>query len=151
MGLSRLTGSAAARYAAGMKDQWLKGLQWGGVAWLAWIAAKALLGVCHCAIEPGAYFAVSVGWLVERSIVAAAWSVALALTWTRWSRVGVGAAIVVQAIAGTAVATTYGGPIPIPWALTFWLPMSLLLLPLLVLGAHGTSSHGCSGALWAFS
>ncbi len=108
MSLSRLTGSAAARYAAGMKDQWVKGLQWGGVAWLAWIAAKASLGVWHCTIEPGAYFTVSLGWLLERSIVAVAWCAALALTWTRWSRAGVGVAIVVQAIAGT-IAFKWGG------------------------------------------
>ena len=110
-----MTGSPAALYAAGMKDQWKQGLQWGAVVWLAWIAARCSLAAYHGA----------------PLIVAVAWLAALTLTWTRWSRVGVGAALLVQAAAGLLRAASYGGEMHIPWVLTFFLPMSLPLLPLL--------------------
>ena len=98
-----------------MKDQWKQGLQWGALAWLAWVAIRSTVAASHG------------GSL----IVAVAWLTALALTWTRWSRVGVGAAILVQSAAGISHAASYTGEMHVPWVLTFFLPMSLPLLPLL--------------------
>jgi hypothetical protein len=73
----------------------------------------------------------SAAWLAGYSLLAAVWLAALALTWTRWSRVGVAVAMVVQAVAGTVDAAGYEGPMHVAWALTFWLPMNLPLIPLL--------------------
>jgi hypothetical protein len=103
-----------------MKEQWIKGLQWGGLAWLAWVALRSSVAAFH-------------GWPL---IVAVVWFVGFTLAWTRWSRAAIAVAILAQAVAGTAQATTYAGEMHLPWALTFWLPMSLPLLPLLVLKAE---------------
>jgi len=129
----RLTTIHAARYTrpVSTRNQWIQGLQWGACAWLGWVAWSALLHAWHCSIAPTPYFLISVAWLAERSLLAAVWLAALALTWTRWSRVGVVIALVVQAVAGTVDAAGYEGELHVAWALTFWLPMSLPLLPLL--------------------
>src|SRR5262245_3561373 len=105
-----------------IKDQFKKGLQWGGYAWLGWIAWSTALVVWR---YPDAL-------LHPSGIVAPVWVAALALTWTRWSRLGVGVALVVQAVAGTVHAALYGGEMHLSWVLTFWLPMSLPLVPLLL-------------------
>lgn len=105
-----------------MKEQWIKGAQWGAIAWLVYVAGSSLATALHSAYH-GAY-------LLDL-LPAAIWLAALALTWSRWSRAGVGAAIVLQALAGTAQASTYPGDMRLGWALTFWLPMSLPLIPLL--------------------
>jgi hypothetical protein len=98
-----------------MKDQWKQGLQWGAVVWLGWVALRSTVAAFH-------------GW---SPILAFAWLAALALTWTRWSRAGVGAALFAQAAAGIFRAASYEGEMHAPWMLTFFLPMSLPLLPLL--------------------
>jgi hypothetical protein len=98
-----------------MKDQWKQGLQWGAFAWLGWVALRSTVAASHGG----------------PSIVALAWLAALALTWTRWSRAGVGTALLVQAAAGISQAASYAGEMHVPWMLTFFLPMSLPLLPLL--------------------
>lgn len=116
----RLTGSAAVRYAAGTKEQWKQGLQWGGVTWLAWVAFRTGVAALH-------------GWPLMVAIV---WLAAFTLAWTRWSRAAIAVAILAQAIAGTGEAMTYAGAMHIPWALTFWLPMSLPLVPLLIMKAE---------------
>jgi hypothetical protein len=74
-----------------MKDQWTKGLQWGGVAWLTWIAASSVAMVIRYA-----HHGVHVPFLLP----ALAWPLALALTWTRWSRLGIALGIAVQVYAG---------------------------------------------------
>jgi hypothetical protein len=105
-----------------MRDQWSKGVQWGSVAWLVYVTGSSLVRAFHPA-HYGAY--------LPQLLPAAAWLAGLALTWTRWSRAGIRVAIVVQAVAGTVQATSYPGDMPLAWALTFWLPMSLPLIPLL--------------------
>lgn len=105
-----------------MKEQWIKGAQWGAVAWLAYVTGSSLVmafGLSH----DGAY--------LPALLPAAAWLATLALIGTRWSRAGVGIAILVQAVAGTVQAHSYPGDLRLGWALTFWLPMSLPLIPLL--------------------
>jgi hypothetical protein len=67
----------------------------------------------------------------EVTFLAVMWLAAFVLIWTPWSRVGLAAALAVQAVAGTVDAAAYDGPMHLAWALTFWLPMSLPLLPLL--------------------
>lgn len=127
----QLTCSVVTRYASRMKDQWKQGLQWGAVAWLAWIAMKASLTAWSCLPILGNALAPTSWWILASPLLAVLWIAALALTWTRWSRAAVAAAVVVQAITATVDAATYPGDLHIPWALTFWLPMSLPLLPLL--------------------
>jgi hypothetical protein len=102
-----------------MREQWIKGAQWGAVVWLVYVTGSSLMTAFHS----GAY--------LPDLLPATAWLAALAFTWTRWSRAGVGVAIAVQALAGTAQASTYPGEMRLGWALTFWLPMSLPLIPLL--------------------
>ncbi len=89
------------------RNQWIQGLQWGAYAWLAWVAGNAVLHAFQGALHP------------ELSLLAIVWLAALALTWTRWSRVGVAVALAVQAIAGTADAARYEGEMHVAWALTF--------------------------------
>src|SRR5262245_41868486 len=110
-----------------IRNQWIQGLQWGACAWLAWVAWSSLLNAWRCPLhlEDWEGFLVSLAWCTQRWLLAAAWIAALALTWTRWSRGGVAGAIVVQALLGTAAAAHYGGPMPLWWVLTFWLPMTL--------------------------
>jgi hypothetical protein len=114
-----------------IRNQWIQGLQWGGGAWLVWVAGGAFLHASHCSLAPEPYFFVSVASLAQRSALAAVWIAALALTWTRWSRAGVAVAVVVQGVLGTIEAARYPGEMHLGWALTFWLPMSLPVLPLL--------------------
>jgi hypothetical protein len=112
-----LTGSLAVRYAAFMKEQWSKGLQWGSVVWLSWVAARSTVAAYHG----------------SSLVPAMVWLAALALVWTKWARGGVAAALLVQTVTGMVRATGYGGEMPLPWVLSFFLPMSLPLLPLLLL------------------
>lgn len=63
-----------------MKDQWMKGLQWGAALWLAWIAASSIVDVVD-----GLHFEI----YAQTMIPAFGWTLALALQWTRWSRVGI--------------------------------------------------------------
>ncbi len=105
-----------------MKEQWIKGAQWGAVAWLAYVTGSSLVMAFRFSHD-GAY--------LPALLPAAAWLAALALIGTRRSRAGVGIAILVQAVAGTVQARSYPGDLRLGWALTFWLPMSLPLIPLL--------------------
>ena len=104
-----------------MKEQWLKGLQWGAVAWLVYVAGSSLTAAFHSGVGASVL------------IPAAAWLTASAVVWTRWSRAGIGFGILVQAFGGMAQASTYSGEMRLGWALTFWLPMVLPLIPLLFL------------------
>src|SRR4051794_194602 len=101
------------------RNQWTQGLQWGACAWLGWVAWSDLGIAWHSA------------FISQWTLLAAVWVAALALTWTRWSRVGVAVALVVQVVVGTVRAAGYEGEMHLAWALSFWLPMSLPLLPLL--------------------
>jgi hypothetical protein len=74
-----------------MREQWTKGFQWGGVAWLACVAASSVLQVVRYSVE---------GVYPPFLLMAAGWTFALALTWTRWSRVGVAAGILLQVYVG---------------------------------------------------
>src|SRR4051812_904621 len=99
-----------------MRNQWQQGLQWGAFAWLGWLTWQAGLGALRASFH---------GFSPTQVLPAIAWVTALVLTWTRWSRAGVAAALLVQAVAGTVVAAGYGGELRLAWVLTFWLPMSL--------------------------
>jgi hypothetical protein len=126
-----LTGSAAARYAAGMKEQWKQGLQWGAVAWLAWIAVRGAAPAYRCVQYQSGY--IDLATCVLHVAVAAGWVVAIALfaSGSRWGRAALGATIAGQIVSGTMRAAGYPGEFHVAWALTFWLPMTLPLLPLL--------------------
>src|SRR4051812_45535176 len=101
-----------------MKDQWKQGLQWGAMAWLAYVSACSLTRAYHSA-HYGPY--------LPHLLPAAVWLAALALTWTRWSRAGVAVAIVVQIAAGIAEATPFDdGTLP-------WLPLVFPVLPLVIM------------------
>jgi len=65
--------------------------------------------------------------------VAAGWVLALALfaAGSRWARPALGATLLGQVITGTLRAAGYPGEFHVAWALTFWLPMTFPLLPLL--------------------
>lgn len=101
------------------RKQCIQGLEWGACAWLGWVAWTDVRTAWHSAFD------------AQCSLLAAVWLAALALTWTRWSRVGVAVALVVQAVVGTMIAMSDEGEVHLWWVLTFWLPMSLPLLPLL--------------------
>jgi hypothetical protein len=102
------------------KRQWKQGLQWGGVAWLAYI----LWQVIPTAVQVPS--SAHVG-------MAAAWTVAavLLLAGARVARPVLGMVLLAQAVTGTMQAASFEGPMHVAWALTFWLPMALPLLPLL--------------------
>ncbi len=74
-----------------MREQWSKGLQWGGVAWLAWVAASSVAHVVRYS---------SNGVYTPFLLMAVGWTFALALTWTRWSTQGVAVGILIQIYAG---------------------------------------------------
>lgn len=116
----RLTGSFVARYAAPMRDQWKQGLQWGGVAWLGYL-------LWHTIGDTWGYYSPV---FTSRAVLWAASALALALG-IRYARAVLGGAILFQIITGTLDAMGYGGDMPIAWALKFWLPMTLGLVPLL--------------------
>jgi hypothetical protein len=79
-----------------MKDEWTKGVQWGAMVWLVWLSASL---VFHSTLETAKY-----GAFLPHLLPTIAWSAALALTWTRWSRSGVALAIAVQIISGAFLA-----------------------------------------------
>jgi hypothetical protein len=78
-----------------MKDQWLKGLQWGAVAWLAWESfvtvntAVRYIGQYHAR----ATYQIACGIYAVSAVIALT---ALVLAWTRWSRIGIAAMILAQ-------------------------------------------------------
>jgi hypothetical protein len=78
-----------------MKDQWLKGLQWGAVAWLGWEAFVTVnTAVRYIAqYHARATYQIACGIYAVSAIVALA---ALVLAWTRWSRIGIAALILAQ-------------------------------------------------------
>jgi hypothetical protein len=102
--------------------QWSHGLQWGASTWLAYVAVRAVSRAVH--VPSAAYVVVAVGWITALAFIAAG---------SRWSRGVVVAAIFAQAATGYASATDYGSPPSAPFALLFFLPMCLPLLPLVVL------------------
>jgi hypothetical protein len=112
------------------RNQWIQGLEWGACAWLGWVAWNSVLRASHCSLYPGSDFLGSLGWFTQRWLLAAVWVAALLLTWTRWSRGGVALAIVAQAVLGSIDGATFGGEFWW-WSPTFWIPMSLPVLPLL--------------------
>ena len=75
-----------------MKDQWKKGLQWGGLIWLAYLAAS------------------SIWWFADQMLLASfndgqllramGWTLAFALAWTRWSRLGIVIGVAAHVYAG---------------------------------------------------
>jgi hypothetical protein len=78
-----------------MKEQWKQGLQWGGVIWLAWLVASSsatfIVDTTH------------VGFYLGSALPVLGWGVALALAWTRWSRLGIAFGIAAQVYAGVFV------------------------------------------------
>jgi hypothetical protein len=79
-----------------MKDQWIKGLQWGAALWLAWIAASSVVDVVD-----GIHFEI----YAQTMIPAFGWTLALALQWTRWSRLGTAFGIAAHVYAALAYDT----------------------------------------------
>ena len=78
-----------------MRDQWKKGLQWGAVAWLAWLAVSSSVGFIVDTASAGFYLGSALPML--------GWGIALALAWTRWSRFGIALGIAAQVYAGAFV------------------------------------------------
>lgn len=107
------------RYALAMdtKSQIKQGLQWGGVVWLAHLVISSLVHIR--AVNP---------FYLPYLIPGAAWVLALALAWTRWSRMAVALAMVAQAWA--AVAMTAGMD-DLGVILSAFMPRCLPVLPLL--------------------
>jgi hypothetical protein len=93
---SGVTVPGSTRGGASTKDEWSKGLQWGGVAWLVWLVMSTVGTALRCA---GA----GAGFVPQFAIPAIGWTVALALTWTRWSRVGIAIGITAQVYAGVVL------------------------------------------------
>jgi hypothetical protein len=99
------------------KLQFKQGLQWGGIAWLAHLVISSLEHVR--AVNP---------FFLPYLIPGIAWALALALAWTRWSRIAIALAVVAQAWA--AVARTAGlGEFGV--TLSAFVPSCLPVLPLL--------------------
>jgi hypothetical protein len=105
-----------------MREQWKQGLQWGGVAWLAYIVAHAVPDAVTSG--RGVDVALAGGWVL---------SAILLLTGARGARLALGCAILAQLVTGTMHAASYPGDMHVAWALTFWLPMTLPLVPLLIM------------------
>jgi hypothetical protein len=99
------------------KPQFKQGLQWGGVVWLTHLVISSLSHVR--AVSP---------FFLPYLIPGVAWTLALALVWTRWSRVAVAVAVVAQAWA--AVAMTAGLD-EVGVTLSAFMPRCLPVLPLL--------------------
>lgn len=78
-----------------MKEQWKQGLQWGGVAWLAWLALSSSTAFATDYADNGFY--------LSAMLPAVGWSLALALGWTRWSRLGIALGMAAQVYAGVFV------------------------------------------------
>jgi hypothetical protein len=117
------------------------GLAWGGYAWLAFLALNAACHACAIPIEPRLWLAL--GWKTPAWLHAGVWLTVLGLTWTRHARRGIALGIGAQAILGTLDAlTTDAGSLELSfililpwwWTLTCWVPISLALVPLLVVG-----------------
>jgi hypothetical protein len=127
---NRLTTLRRARYARPMsiRNQWLQGLQWGGCAWLGWVAWSSVRRASHCSLYLGPDFLISLAWFAYGWLLAAVWLAALLLTWTRWSRAGVAVVIAVQAVVGSIGAAMHND---FWWSMTVWIPMSLPVIPLL--------------------
>jgi hypothetical protein len=117
--------------------RWSVGLQWGACAWLAYVAFRAstaaIAPLFHLlpSSSPG-FWPSAVAWLMAPVWIAALVSVCCGVG---WSRIAVGVAICAQVVVGTTEAAGYGGPLGLPFALRFFGPMSLPLLPLVVLRA----------------
>jgi hypothetical protein len=111
-----------------IRNEWRQGLQWGGCAWLGWVAWSSFLHAWHCPLFPGPDFLPSLGWFTYTRLLAAVWIAALLLSWTRWSRAGVAVAIAMQAIVGSIGAAM---KFDLWWSITVWIPMSLPVIPLI--------------------
>ncbi len=99
------------------KLQFKQGLQWGALAWLASLSVSSLRHLR--AVNP---------LFLPYLLPAAAWPIAFALTWTRWSRLAVALAVVAQTGAAVAM-TAHMGELRI--TLSAFLPLCLPVLPLL--------------------
>ncbi len=123
-----------------MKEQWLKGIQWGSIAWLTWDAFATVNTNVHTIAQVHGRESHHVACAVYAvaSIVAV---VALALAWTRWSRLGAGVLIATEIVTVLIFYRGYPRPqlmiagvpyvIELPWSI--WvasLSRSLPLLPL---------------------
>ncbi len=75
-----------------MKEQWKQGLQWGGVVWLAWLAVSSSAAFVTDYANNGFY--------LGSMLPAVGWALALAISWTRWSRLGLALGIATQVYAG---------------------------------------------------
>lgn len=163
---ARLTGLFAPRYVVGMKEQWKQGLQWGGVVWLSWLSVSSVawvIATAHFGLHPPSL------------ILAAGWTFALALSWTRWARFGVAMGMVAQVYAGVILGKPIIGRadmimngtmtqsyLDLAPFLTAFLPSCLPLVPLLfmaperprytaalaLVGRYRDAAHELSGVRW---
>jgi hypothetical protein len=114
-----------------MKDEWRKGLQWGSVAWLAHIFVRHAYSL---AIDAGYSLREAHHTVPPSEIIpTAAWGLAFALIWTRWSRIAAGAAIGLWALQSALACTVFPSAHEAVRAWAFGLPMVLPLLPVLAI------------------
>ena len=102
------------------KLQFKQGLQWGGAAWLAYLAISS---TGHLrAVNP---------LFLPYLIPALAWPLAFMLAWTRWARLALAVAVVAQVCAAVAM-TAHMGDLRV--TLSAFMPLCLPVLPLLFMG-----------------
>jgi hypothetical protein len=97
--------------------QFRQGFQWGGVIWLVHVVVSSVRHIR--AVNP---------FFLPYLIPAAAWALALALTWTRWSRIAVALAMVTQVWAAVAMTA---GMHELGVTLSAFMPPCLPIVPLL--------------------
>jgi hypothetical protein len=117
------------------RNQWSQGLQWGAFAWLGYIVLRALGGEVQRLLVVTQTLSNVPDWMCDPSWgwqVATAWVAALVLVaaGSRWARLAVGAAMVLHAVVAGGEAVHCDRVL---FVLTRFLPMSVPLLPLLVL------------------
>jgi hypothetical protein len=125
--LDLLTAAAHVRWrfstGGSLRATWAQGLRWGAIGWLAYVAARMVVTAVARArfgLDPSL-------------LLAPLWLGSLLLTATgvhRWAIGSLAAAIVAQAFVGIDQAARYGGASNWAFALTFFVPMSVPLLPL---------------------
>jgi hypothetical protein len=103
----------------GTNPQIKQGLQWGGV-----------VGLAHLVISSLGHLRAVNPFFLPYLISGAAWALALALAWTRWSRIAVALAVVAQAWGAVTMTASMGA---FGVTLSAFMPRCLPVLPLLFL------------------
>lgn len=133
-----------------IKEQFKQGLQWGAVVWLAHIVVSSLRH--FRAVNP---------FFLPYLLPFAAWLVAFALAWTRWSRAAVAVAVLAQTAAAIVMTASLG---EVSVTMSACMPLCLPVLPLLfmaperprltvalaLLGRWREAAHTLKGFRWPF-